>query len=96
MSDKQIYRALIFEWGYIILEESSPIISESDKKPLRGTIHYKYIPRTGEWGKADAEYAVLSPDPEKPSIPEKLFKGSGEVTFHEARWEDLPTQYMIV
>ena len=77
-------------------EESSPTISESDKKLLRGTIHYKYMPRTGEWGKADAVYAVLSPDPEKPSPPEKLFKGSGEVTFHKARWEDLPTQYMIV
>ena len=77
-------------------EESSPIISESDKELLRGIIHYKYIPRTGEWGKADAEYAVLSHDPVKPSLPEKLFKGIGEVTFHKARWEDLPTQYMII
>ena len=54
------------------------------------------MPRPGEWGKADAEYAVLSPDPEKPSPPEKLFNGSGAVTFHKARWEDLPTQHMIV
>ena len=37
-----------------------------------------------------------APDPEKPSLPEKLFKGSGEVTFNKARWEDLPTQYMVV
>ena len=77
-------------------EESSPTISESDKKLLRGTIHYKYMPRTGEWGKADSEYAVLSPEPEKPSPPEKLFNGTGEVIFHKARWEDLPTQYMII
>ena len=26
-----------------------------------GTMHYKYMPRTGEWGKADIAYAVLTP-----------------------------------
>ena len=26
-----------------------------------GIMHYKYMPRTGEWGTADAEYAVLTP-----------------------------------
>ena len=54
------------------------------------------MPRTGDWGKADSEYAVLSPEPEKPSLPEKLFTATGEVNFHKARWEDLPTQFMIV
>ena len=62
---------------------------------LRGTIHYKYMPRTGEWGKSDSEYAVLSPDPEEKKQPIKLLRGDGTVTFHQARWEDLPTQYMI-
>ena len=76
--------------------ESNSIFDESEEKLLRGTIHYKYMPRTGDWGKADSEYAVLSPEPEKPSPPEKLFTATGEVNFHKARWEDLPTQHMIV
>ena len=77
-------------------KESSSIFNKSEEKLLRGTIHYKYMPRTGDWGKADSEYAVLSPDPERPSPPEKLFTATGEVNFHKARWEDLPTQHMIV
>ena len=76
--------------------DSSSILNESGEKLLRGTIHYKYMPRTGDWGKADSEYAVLSPEPDKPSPPEKLFTATGEVSFHKARWEDLPTQHMIV
>ena len=63
---------------------------------LSGTIHYKYIPRTGEWGKEDVAYAVLSPAPEKPNPPQSLMQGEGTVEFHRARWEDLPTQYMVV
>ncbi|HJN59252.1 MAG TPA: hypothetical protein QF601_03900, partial [Dehalococcoidia bacterium] len=27
---------------------------------------------------------------------QKIWKGEGEVNFHRARWEDLPTQYTIV
>ena len=63
---------------------------------LSGTIHYKYIPRTGEWGKEDVAYAVLSPAPEKPTPPQSLMRGEGTIEFHRARWEDLPTQYMVV
>ena len=77
-------------------QKDSTILNKSGKNLPSGTIHYKYMPRTGEWGKADAEYTVLSPDADEPSLPKKLFKGRGEVTFHKARWEDLPTQYMIV
>jgi hypothetical protein len=25
-----------------------------------------------------------------------MFQGKGSVAFHRARWEDMPTQYMIV
>ena len=68
---------------------------DSDDGELRGTLHYKYVPRTGEWGEADAEYAVLSPL--NPPVNEpKRWQGDGSVEFHRARWEDLPTQYMIV
>ena len=63
---------------------------------LQGTLHYKYIPKTGEWGETDAEYAVLSPLNPALRPPTGLWRGEGSVTFQRARWEDLPTQYMIV
>ena len=61
-----------------------------------GILHYKYMPRTGEWGTADAEYAVLTPaaTPNRRVLERHL--GGGRLQFHLARWEDMPTQYNIV
>lgn len=61
-----------------------------------GTLHYKYIPRTGAWGQADAEYAVLTPAATPNRVVQAMWRGTGAVQFHAARWEDLPTQYIIV
>jgi hypothetical protein len=61
-----------------------------------GILHYKYMPRTGEWGKADCAYATLTPAATPNRVIQSMQLGTGEVTFHRARWEDLPTQYMIV
>ena len=66
-----------------------------DDGSLKGTLHYKYVPKTGDWGEADAEYAVLSPLNPPVGAPTR-WQGEGSVTFQRARWEDLPTQYMIV
>jgi hypothetical protein len=63
---------------------------------LRGQMHYKYMPRTGEWGKADASYAVITPAGGSAARTIERRTGTGTVTFHRARWEDMPTQYMIV
>jgi Acetoacetate decarboxylase (ADC) len=64
---------------------------------LRGQMHYKYMPRTGEWGKADASYAVITPAGGSTQRTLELWRGKGgSVKFHRARWEDMPTQYMIV
>ncbi len=66
-----------------------------DDGSLTGTLHYKYVPKTGDWGEADAAYAVLSPA--NPPVSEaQRWQGEGSVTFQRARWEDLPTQYMVV
>lgn len=60
-------------------------------------MHYKYMPRTGEWGKADASYAVITPAGGSAQRTLELWRGKGgSVKFHRARWEDMPTQYMIV
>ena len=61
-----------------------------------GMLHYKYMPRTGEWGTADVAYAVMTPaaSPNRRILERHV--GSGNVQFHPARWEDMPTQYNIV
>ena len=61
-----------------------------------GTMHYKYVPRTGEWGEADVAYAVLTPaeTPNRRILGRHV--GGGSLQFHRARWEDMPTQYNIV
>ena len=77
------------------VEESAAPADPPDGGELQGTLHYKYVPRTGEWGEADAEYAVLTPA--NPPVNEpKRWQGDGSMEFRRARWEDLPTQYMIV
>jgi len=69
---------------------------QRDDGVLTGTLHYKYMPRTGEWGSADTGYAVLSPAEGSNSVTTELWRGKGSVEFHKARWEDLPTQYHVV
>ena len=61
-----------------------------------GTLHYKYIPRTGEWGTADVAYACLTPAATPNKVIKERWVGDGTVQFHRARWEDMPTQYNIV
>ena len=68
----------------------------SGEQPLTGTLHYKYMPRTGEWGTADIAYAVLTPARTPNRVVQEHWRGEGTVEFHKARWEDLPTQYNIV
>ena len=63
---------------------------------LRGQMHWKYMPRTGEWGKADASYAVITPAGGSSQRTTERWRGQGTVKFHRARWEDMPTQFMVV
>ena len=70
--------------------------AEVDDTELTGTLHYKYIPRTGEWDQADAEYAVLTPSATPNRRVTAQRSGRGRVRFHRAEWQDLPTQYHIV
>ncbi|MDE2846216.1 MAG: acetoacetate decarboxylase family protein [Gemmatimonadota bacterium] len=70
--------------------------AEADGPELTGTLHYKYIPRTGEWDQADAEYAVLTPSATPNRRVTAQRTGRGKVRFHRAEWRNLPTQYHIV
>lgn len=63
---------------------------------IDGLLHYKYLPRTGEWGEADASYAVMTPASTPNRKITAQWVGNGAVEWSHARWEDMPTQYMIV
>ena len=61
-----------------------------------GLLHYKYMPRTGEWGTADIAYATLTPAAAPNQTIQEWRLGTGEARWQPARWEDMPTQYNIV
>ncbi len=97
-----VVEAKVSEVKAPVAKDKAPVVKEEagaanpHHSVLTGTLHYRYIPRTGEWGKADAEYAVLTPSaaPNRKVIAQQ--NGKGEVRFHRAAWQDLPTQYHIV
>ncbi len=78
------------------LQEQSPEEIAALADTGAGLLHYKYLPRTGAWGTADVEYACLTPTGNSNAVIEERHLGEGTVTFHRARWEDMPTQYNIV
>ncbi len=80
-----------------LTELSEADIADSGAKASGdGTLHYKYMPRTGEWGAADVECAVLTPAHTPNRRVLAMWRGQGSVAWHRARWEDMPTQYNIV
>ena len=80
----------------VSLEKPPSSASRQTDGKLTGTLHYKYMPRTGEWGTADTAYAVLTPAKTPNRVVKEMWRGEGTVEFHRARWEDMPTQYNIV
>ena len=72
------------------------IEAAADDAACDGMLHYKYIPRTGEWGTADASYPVMTPADTPNRVVKERWEGEGTVQFHKAAWEDLPTTYHIV
>lgn len=60
-----------------------------------GTLHYKYIPATQDWGQAAVQHACLSPAGAKVKV-ERLRLGRGQVRFLPTAWEQMPTQFHIV
>jgi len=66
------------------------------KQTGEGILHYKYMPRTGHWGKSDIAYATLTPSANPNKVVKEIWQGEGQVQFHKATWEDLPTTVHIV
>ena len=77
-------------------QSAEEIEAMAQSHPSAGTMHYKYMPRSGDWGQADIAYAVLTPaeTPNRRILEHKV--GGGRLQFQRARWEDMPTQYNVV
>ncbi len=77
-------------------QSAEEIASLAETETSDGMLHYKYIPKTGEWGTAEVAYACLTPAATPNTVVKERWVGEGTVQFHQARWEDMPTQYNIV
>ena len=77
-------------------QSAEEIARLGDAQADAGDLHYKYIPRTGAWGEADVSCATFSPASSGNLRILERRTGTGELQFHKARWEDMPTQFNIV
>ncbi|NSZ09731.1 acetoacetate decarboxylase family protein [Agrobacterium tumefaciens] len=82
------------------LEDLQPADSAKERVDLApdtggNLLHYKYMPRTGAWGAADAAYTTLTP-PVRNAQVKTAFRALGTFAFNRPRWVDMPTQSHIV
>jgi hypothetical protein len=75
------------------LAPGAPVEGMSDSA---GLLHYKYVPRTGDWGKADAEYAVLTPAAAPNFHIDRCERGAATMRFQGASWQAIPTLFREV
>lgn len=90
------FRFLDIHAGNLVQQTPAEIAALTQNATGDGILHYKYMPRTGEWGTADVAYACLTPAATPNRVVNERWAGTGRVHFHSARWEDMPTQYNIV
>lgn len=83
--------------GLVEINAEDQSIESTDAAPSEGTLHYKYIPKTGCPGEADVEYAALTSG-NWPNIKLDLIKQAetATLTFNPGTWEQLPTLVHIV
>lgn len=88
-----------FEFAQLKLSNLNeiPITEMPDAPESDGTFHYKYIPKTGTPGEADAEYAVLMPnDWPNTKLEQVKITEQASMQIQTATWEQLPTMVHIV
>ena len=95
-SNSRKFSAIWLGHQFFTMELSN--LRESTKPPIprRALLHYKYIPKTGCPGHADAAYAVVTPA-HNPNIKiEKHLVAEGSFKFVRSEWAELPTLFHIV
>jgi len=77
--------------------EVDPATKPADPGPDTGgnLLHYKYFPRTGQWGEADVACVTLTP-PAADARVKSAATARGGFAFHRPHWEDMPTQFRVV
>lgn len=90
------YTAHWLEHPFADLEINNLTDSPALPSPARPTFHYKYIPKTGHPGQADASYPVITPANNPHLVVESRFQGAGRFAFKKSSWEELPTLFHIV
>jgi len=85
-------------FNFLDMEVSNlkPRTEPKSGEKVDGQLHYKYMPRTGEWGTADSQYAVITPAEGSNAVVHEDLVGDGAINWNRARWEDLPTFYQVV
>jgi acetoacetate decarboxylase len=83
-------------WNMVKLSSEEITEDLREQRGTDGTLHYKYMPKTGEWGEPDICYATLTPSSGSNAVIKEVWRGEGEVQFQKAAWEDLPTMFSIV
>ena len=69
-----------------------------ERQKLDGSFHYRFMPKVGAQGEADAEYMAFIPGaggPGSVGVTKRLV-GKGAFRFMPTRWEDMPLQYPII
>jgi len=82
--------------GNLTQMSSAEVAALTSKQGDDGILHYKYMPKTGEWGKPDIAYAVLTPYAIPNRVIKEMWTGEGTVQFHKATWQDLPITFHVV
>lgn len=91
--------AVTASWdGYRFLELGVQDLTEAPAtlSAPRALLYHKYIPRTGDWGAADARYATLTPPESARGTVVRRWLGRGNIAFHRASFEQLPTLFHVV
>lgn len=73
------------------LEPLSPTLP-----PATHVLHHKYIPATGDWGRADVDYLTVTPPGNSQAQVLAHASGTATLEWHRPTWQDMPTQHHIV
>ena len=76
------------------IEEMDP--DQAAAPAMDGLMHYKYMPRAGEWGVAEIAYAAITPPVPGALRVLRKWNCTGSVQFLRSSWEQLPTQYHVI